>query len=198
MMLSIDPSKTTYENDYPFVESASFADNIKYSGGGFQSPWHFIDIPFFDQGGSLNDYPQFKEASTDIEGAIEGIVAWFQQSSGYKNNYAYTSIMNYAKGNEDLGLSIALRFLIHFVGDIHQPLHCLARIDDNYQAGDKGGNLFPVPNHYSADNLHSVWDSVMYEFHTNDKLVSKLKLISLLSLTPQPLGTTLVITLQLL
>ena len=174
-MLNIDPTKTTYEDQYPFVESASFADNIKYNGGGFQSPWHFIDIPFFDKGGSLADYPQFKEASQDIEGAISGIVAWIQQIPGYKNSYAYTSIMNYAKGNEELGLSVALRFLIHFVGDIHQPLHCLARIDDVYPAGDKGGNGFPVPNHYSADNLHSVWDSVIYEYHNNDKLVSLLK-----------------------
>jgi hypothetical protein len=80
--------------------------------------------------------------------------------------------MSHAGNDEDMGLSYALRLLIHLVGDMHQPLHCMSRIDDQYPQGDKGGNAFKLPNHYSADNLHSVWDSVIYEFHNNDKLVS--------------------------
>jgi len=57
-----------------------------------------------------------------------------------------------------------MRFLLHFIGDIHQPLHTTARVNDDYPKGDKGGNDFPLPNHYSAKNLHSVWDKVVYEF----------------------------------
>lgn len=72
--------------------------------------------------------------------------------------------------DEKYGQSYALRLLIHYLGDIHQPLHCLSRVDKTYPAGDKGGNDFPIPNHYSANNLHSVWDAVVYEFHKNDKL----------------------------
>ena len=52
-----DPSMTKLEGDYPFVECATFADEIKAKGGSFQSPWHFVDIPFLDEGGSLDDYP---------------------------------------------------------------------------------------------------------------------------------------------
>jgi len=56
----------------------------------------------------------------------------------------------------------ALRFIIHLVGDIHQPLHAITN-------GDRGGNCFPVA--YLArspeqdergtfsPNLHAVWDS---------------------------------------
>lgn len=80
--------------------------------------------------------------------------------------------MKHAGNDESMGLSYAMRLLIHFMGDIHQPLHCLTRINDDLPVGDKGGNAFKLPNHYSADNLHSVWDAVVYEFHTNDKLVS--------------------------
>lgn len=60
----------------------------------------------------------------------------------------------------------ALRFLVHFVGDVHQPLHCA------YRYGDMGGNMLPVNSfsgtHYSFDadtpmdyppSLHSVWDT---------------------------------------
>jgi hypothetical protein len=46
----------------------------------------------------------------------------------------------------------ALMFLVHFVGDMHQPLHC----SDN---DDKGGNGVRVVFFDRPTNLHSVWDS---------------------------------------
>jgi hypothetical protein len=46
----------------------------------------------------------------------------------------------------------ALRFLIHFVGDLHQPLHCA----DNH---DRGGNDVRVVIGGEETNLHAVWDS---------------------------------------
>jgi hypothetical protein len=46
----------------------------------------------------------------------------------------------------------ALMFLVHFVGDMHQPLHC----SDNK---DKGGNEVRLEFFGRDSNLHSVWDS---------------------------------------
>jgi hypothetical protein len=46
----------------------------------------------------------------------------------------------------------ALMFLVHFVGDMHQPLHCA----DNK---DEGGNKVPVEFGGRPTNLHSLWDS---------------------------------------
>lgn len=65
----------------------------------------------------------------------------------------------------------ALRFLVHFMGDMHQPLHCGDR------GGDRGGNLVPVTSfqgaHFAIDlnsagedrpNLHRTWDEyLVYE-----------------------------------
>lgn len=45
----------------------------------------------------------------------------------------------------------ALKFVVHFVGDIHQPLHA------GY-ADDKGGNLFQVYYVGRGSNLHALWD----------------------------------------
>ncbi len=45
----------------------------------------------------------------------------------------------------------ALRFLVHFVGDAHQPLHAGYR-------PDRGGNEFQVRLGDKGTNLHSVWD----------------------------------------
>jgi hypothetical protein len=46
----------------------------------------------------------------------------------------------------------ALKFLVHFVGDLHQPLHCA----DN---DDGGGNRLKVTFFGASSNLHKVWDT---------------------------------------
>lgn len=166
-----DPGWTTSEKDHPFVECATFADDIKHKGGSYQSGWHFIDTPFLDEGGSIDDY-DFTMDSHNVTEAISGIVNWFNKEGDYKNSNAYTQIQSHGlKGHsENDGLSTAMRLLIHYVGDIHQPLHATSRVDHEYTKGDRGGNMFPVVSKDGAKNLHSVWDSVIYSFHNDDKL----------------------------
>ena len=48
--------------------------------------------------------------------------------------------------------SIALRFVVHFVADIHQPLHV-------GRAEDRGGNRIAVLVDGRESNLHAVWDA---------------------------------------
>jgi hypothetical protein len=60
--------------------------------------------------------------------------------------------------------SFALRLVIHYVGDVHQPLHAETRVDSTYPNGDAGGNYEKVPYVDGVGNLHSVWDSVIYEY----------------------------------
>ena len=50
------PDWTVKEGSHPFVECATYADDIKMKGGSFQSAWHFTDVPYLDDGGSLADY----------------------------------------------------------------------------------------------------------------------------------------------
>jgi hypothetical protein len=52
---------------------------------------------------------------------------------------------------------IALRFLIHLVGDLHQPLH-VGREED------QGGNKITVYWFEKKTNLHAVWDSELIDF----------------------------------
>lgn len=51
---------------------------------------------------------------------------------------------------------MALRFSIHIIGDLHQPLHA-------GRPGDRGGNDVKVSWFGSQTNLHSVWDSGMID-----------------------------------
>jgi len=50
----------------------------------------------------------------------------------------------------------ALKYVVHFVGDVHQPLHA------GY-ADDKGGNTYQVQAFGRGTNLHSLWDSRLIE-----------------------------------
>lgn len=52
---------------------------------------------------------------------------------------------------------MALAFLVHFVGDLHQPLHAAER------DGDLGGNKLKVDWGQVHSNLHSVWDGMLPE-----------------------------------
>ena len=55
------------------------------------------------------------------------------------------------------------RYLVHVVGDIHQPLHSVALYNDTYPGGDLGGNkLKVVLTNGSTSNFHSFWDAGAY------------------------------------
>ncbi|KAF8736122.1 hypothetical protein AX14_000845 [Amanita brunnescens Koide BX004] len=60
---------------------------------------------------------------------------------------ASTSVQDTERANE------ALKFLIHFLGDLHQPLHLTGR--------DRGGNGDKVMFDRRHTNLHSVWDTFL-------------------------------------
>jgi len=88
------------------------------------------------------------------------------KEDGYDQSYVYSQVMNhlYTGLGEKDGLSTALRLLIHYVGDIHQPLHASTRVNYDYPKGDRGGNDFVLPSHYGVKELHAVWDDVFWEY----------------------------------
>jgi len=47
---------------------------------------------------------------------------------------------------------------------VHQPLHAVALVDNDYPSGDRGGNDEQLPSKDGASNLHAVWDAMMYEY----------------------------------
>jgi hypothetical protein len=55
--------------------------------------------------------------------------------------------------------AIDLAWVLHLMGDIHQPLHTSSRVSSASPQGDRGGNAFPVTiPPYPDGNLHSLWD----------------------------------------
>src|SRR3989338_7940047 len=55
-------------------------------------------------------------------------------------------------------------FVVHFVGDLHQPLHDSSEFYRDAQGGDdRGGNNKPVTFIHKPTNLHSLWDGMVKE-----------------------------------
>ena len=103
--------------------------------------------------------------SHNITEAMGALTNWFNHKGDYKTSYEYDQIMKQKTTSDEMdGLSTALRLMIHYVGDIHQPLHATSRVDHEYPKGDRGGNSFPLPMKDGANELHAVWDSVGYEW----------------------------------
>jgi hypothetical protein len=167
------PDMTSLEGSYPFVECSTFGDEIKAKGGSWQSGWHFVDQPYLDEGGSINDYPGFKFDTDSIDLAIPHIINWLKGTGDYQSSFVYTTMASKLPSlSEEERKSYALRLLIHYVGDIHQPLHATARVNSKYPKGDAGGNFVSIPIKGGAKNLHSVWDSMLYEYTATPHLVS--------------------------
>lgn len=74
---------------------------------------------------------------------------------------ALVALENFARQLRDPETSLedrqlALRFIVHIVSDLHQPLH-------NGRPGDRGGNEVKVKWFGRDTNLHAVWDSALIE-----------------------------------
>ncbi len=71
----------------------------------------------------------------------------------------------------DLQKLQALKYLVHFVGDLHQPLH-LGYLDD------KGGNKYQIQTYKRGSNLHSLWDSGLIKYVSGDPEVWVMRLLA--------------------
>lgn len=162
-------SLTYHEEDHSFVECSTFADDIKYHGGAWQSDFHF-EARLWTPPGDDGTYTQELKKHNMTYG-MEALVQWLSSADDgeeYLDSYIYDYIQNRLyPGQKSVAESYALRLLIHYVGDMHQPFHNEAQYSEAYPDGDKGANLVDLKYHYGADELHAVWDILMYTQHVS-------------------------------
>jgi hypothetical protein len=118
---------------------SSWADEVR-SQRPETAPWHFVDIPL-----DANSYDPARDCKND-DCVIARIVR-------FEKILADTSTA--PKDRLE-----ALKWVVHFVGDIHQPLHD----EDN---NDRGGNDIHVSYFKKSTNLHAVWDGKIIEHALN-------------------------------
>ena len=117
------------------VDVASWADEVRNQPE-YKSTagWHFVNLPV---GLSRS---QFKDSIQAIKN--ENLLTALALNESIIRDSAATKAQK----------TVALKFIVHLVGDAHQPMHVS-------RAEDKGGNTIQVQFDGKGTNLHSLWDS---------------------------------------
>lgn len=137
-----------------FASAAGWADAIKRRRPN-TAPWHYVDIELTSQ-----RYDSARDCPNDdciVERVKQQIRILKDRSADESNRIE------------------ALMFVMHLIGDLHQPLHC----SDNH---DRGGNQVLIEGGVRHANLHEIWDrEVVKELGRNEMTVAqglKLKITS--------------------
>ncbi|KAF8762780.1 hypothetical protein HU200_009088 [Digitaria exilis] len=131
------------------AETCSWADSQRFRYP-WSSPLHFSDNPGDCKFSYARDCHNNKgEKDMCVVGAINNYTAALKDSSS------------------PFDPTESLMFLAHFVGDVHQPLHC-------GNADDLGGNTIKLHWYGRQSNLHKVWDvnvieTALKEFYNDDQ-----------------------------
>ncbi len=120
------------------ADAATWADDqVESSRNG---PWHYVNIPISE--------PRYASRFCQREGCVVSKIEDFKRT-----------LENRLASREER--QEALRYLIHFIQDLHQPLH----VGDT---GSRGGNTIQVRFYGERANLHQVWDSLIMEHHSTN------------------------------
>lgn len=130
----------------------------------FADNWHFVSIPRTATAYDAATQCKVKDTAPEGDCAIGGI-EHFKKALVAQGGVANKEALE------------ALSFIIHFIGDIHQPLHTSEDLDFIHDGnpGDRGGNFRPVcflhvspggctqtfNGQRSNKNLHATWDKFM-------------------------------------
>ena len=142
-MLAQDPDTLT---GHDMASEATWADVWRGAGHRETASWHFVDIEL---------------TNPDLKGACFGFPpSGPQASQGPAQDCVVDKINAFSAELSNPATPpaerlLALKYLLHFVGDVHQPLHA----SDNQ---DRGGNCVQVSLGGSrTTNLHAYWDTAV-------------------------------------
>lgn len=122
--------------DEPLWRASTWADEIRSDPARSSTAfWHYVSIP---DGKTYFDQKRNKDGDV-----IEAL-------------YRFEDVLRDPKATKENKLE-ALKFVDHFVGDLHQPLHVGL-------AEDRGGNSIRVKWFRDESNLHTVWDEEIINF----------------------------------
>lgn len=139
-------SETGYTDDGPDPngnrpDGATSSQNIGYTDHLHHKYWHFVDTPFSQDGTSITGFTiPTPNAQTRIKD-FRAVIA--------------------STDSDDLK-SYDLVWLLHLIGDVHQPLHASTRVTAAEHEGDNGGNnvLTCGTPCKSKTKLHAFWDDL--------------------------------------
>ena len=120
-----------------------------------QSDWHYT-----------NQFWTFKDGKAQMVDGIE------PAGQIMKKLEEFSQIIRSSATDQEKAIAVA--WLEHLIGDLHQPLHTSARVTQYDPKGDRGGNaFFLTPKDVKKDfqdNLHSFWDGAIGRYMPNEDM----------------------------
>lgn len=124
--------------DSSLAEVSTYPDEMRSDPSKFwkktASPWHYVSVP---------KGKEYAEVGAPEQGDAVTALAH------------YTKVLKDAKASQE-DKHLALSFIVHIIGDLHQPLHA-------GNGTDRGGNDVKLKFFWEDSNLHRVWDSGMLD-----------------------------------
>jgi hypothetical protein len=116
------------------AEASTYADEMRSNPSEFwkktANPWHYVNV---------FDGKTYSDVAPPLEGnAATALNMFSKQLKSKQSSFAEKQL--------------ALRFIVHIIGDLHQPFHAGNGID-------RGGNDVKLKFFWEDSNLHRVWDS---------------------------------------
>ena len=141
------------DGDQDFVLCSTWADEVRPQRGK-TAPWHYINIPLTAKRSA--GFAQFCNGGECLPKVIQASISKLKDPR--------------VTGRER---AEALKFLVHFVADLHQPLHA----GDNR---DRGGNDTKVVYFGKSTNLHRIWDTdILVRMRSDEQAATKVVMAEL-------------------
>ena len=131
----------TFSKCTSFIPCACWSDDLKSDGLTAMAGWHFINMPYDPSSFAVNP-----PAVIQHDNVAQNINTLEETAKKRGINY--------------WEMEFAIANIIHFIGDVHQPLHATELYSQHFPHGDHGGNEFPVYYQDKQWRLHFIWDSV--------------------------------------
>lgn len=163
----LDATPDEHRDTALLMLAARWPDDVRdqpFKGRHHRRVWHFADYAL--------KFPGTPPGVPD--GIIHGRRQPGDKDEGYRDLLdALSHNLTVLRGDADEPTkAIALCWVLHLVGDMHQPLHMVSRFSDLFPDGDKGGNgmFIRIPPNRSSINLHSFWDGLILRGVKGDSL----------------------------
>lgn len=147
--LAADKPADISVEEWAFMRASYWPDWVRsnHSDEYNKPTWHYLSVAFVPKNARVDD-AAFALNDPNIVTQIEACLTTLRSGS-------------------DADKAIYLCWLLHLVGDIHQPLHCASLQSELFPAGDRGGNLSMVRvEHGMPVRLHALWDDLLGEAAT--------------------------------
>jgi hypothetical protein len=134
------------QETYLFMLAARWPDDIRGDAAFHHGAWHYINLPY---------KPEDQPASVQtVDPQAENILQAYQTNLDLLGSAAPASTK-----------AVALCWIFHLIGDVHQPLHTITLFTTQFPApeGDRGGTRFYIRAREGARtiSLHAFWDDLI-------------------------------------